>query len=285
MGLMDKFKNLFTEEEEIEEEPIKKEVIHVDIPAPASSNKKKEEPAVTNKPESNDFTPTVHENREDKFKFPVYFDDKDFDDLEKDKPIVQETKPKRTDYKKTREEKKEPYSGVRKTVKEEKKEFRPSPIISPVYGILDKNYHKEDITAKRPNSIYTSSKSVTVDDIRNKAFGTLEDDLENTMFGQKSILFNDKEEKDSKKDDYFDDLGFGLDERFKDDSKNEESMDDFDVDLNALKEENLTLDELNKMEENGQDNNKPKTRSEKNKVKDDDLFNLIDSMYEKRDDE
>ena len=38
MGLMDKFKNLFTEEveEEIEvkEEPIKKETIHVEIPSP-----------------------------------------------------------------------------------------------------------------------------------------------------------------------------------------------------------------------------------------------------------
>lgn len=285
MGLMDKFKNLFTEEEEIEEEPIKKEVIHVDIPAPASSTNIKEESAIVNKTESNTFTSAPHENREEKFKFPVYFDDKDFDDLEKNKPQVQKEQINKVEIKKNKVEKKEPYSGVRKTVREEKKAFRPSPIISPVYGILDKNYHKEDITTKRPNNIYKSSKNVTVDDIRNKAFGTLEDDLENTMFGQKSILFNDKEEKETNKDDYFDDLGFGLDERFKDDSKKEDIIDDFDVDLNALKEENLTLGELNKMEENAQNNNRPKTRSEKNKVKDDDLFNLIDSMYEKRDDE
>ena len=33
MGLMDKFKNLFTEEV-TEEKPIKKEVRHVEIPAP-----------------------------------------------------------------------------------------------------------------------------------------------------------------------------------------------------------------------------------------------------------
>ena len=32
---------------------------------------------------------------------------------------------------------------------EEKKSFKPSLIISPVYGVLDKNYHKEDITSKK----------------------------------------------------------------------------------------------------------------------------------------
>lgn len=34
-------------------------------------------------------------------------------------------------------------------VEEPKKVFKPSPIISPVYGVLDKNYHKEDIVTKK----------------------------------------------------------------------------------------------------------------------------------------
>lgn len=57
--------------------------------------------------------------------------------------------------------------------REEKAYFRPSPIISPIYGILDKNYRKEDVVAKKEVRL-TSSYSRTnmnVDDIRNKAYG------------------------------------------------------------------------------------------------------------------
>ena len=38
-------------------------------------------------------------------------------------------------------------SYERKVV-EDRKVFRPSPIISPVYGVLDKNYRKEEIVDK-----------------------------------------------------------------------------------------------------------------------------------------
>ena len=56
--------------------------------------------------------------------------------------------------------------------KEEKSVFRPSPIISPIYGILDKNYKKEDVVQKKEIrlSSYTRS-NMNVDDIRNKAYG------------------------------------------------------------------------------------------------------------------
>ena len=56
--------------------------------------------------------------------------------------------------------------------KEEKTYFKPSPIISPIYGILDKNYKKEDVREKREVRLTGSySKNVSVDDIRNKAYG------------------------------------------------------------------------------------------------------------------
>lgn len=57
--------------------------------------------------------------------------------------------------------------------KDEKTVFKPSPIISPIYGILDKNYKKEDVVQKKDVRITTSySRSrVSVDDIRNKALG------------------------------------------------------------------------------------------------------------------
>ena len=65
-----------------------------------------------------------------------------------------------------------PYGGYER--KEEKTYFKPSPIISPIYGILDKNYKKEDVREKkevRITSNYTRS-NVSVDDIRNKAYGS-----------------------------------------------------------------------------------------------------------------
>ena len=57
--------------------------------------------------------------------------------------------------------------------KDEKSYFKPSPIISPIYGILDKNYKKEDVVSKkeiRITSSYTRT-NMNVDDIRNKAYG------------------------------------------------------------------------------------------------------------------
>ena len=56
--------------------------------------------------------------------------------------------------------------------KEEKTYFKPSPIISPIYGILDKNYKKEDVKEKKDVRISSYSRTnVSVDDIRNKAYG------------------------------------------------------------------------------------------------------------------
>ena len=260
MGFVDKLKNLFTEEEEeIEEVPVKKEVIHVDIPAPV---KPKEEPVEVKK-----------EEEEDKFKFPVYFDDKDLEELKPEPKKVVE--PKREIRNTTREEAyggRKPYQGtvgkkpkVETTIKR-KKNFSPSPIISPVYGVLDKNYHKEDITSKQdePTPIISHTRSkVTIDDVRNKAYGSLEDDLETTLFGKNSILFNEKEEK-KEKDDLFEDLGFGLDGEEKKSEKDKLNM--------TLAE----LDELREEEE--------KKEAEHEELKEDDLFDLIDSMYEKRDD-
>lgn len=181
MGLMDKFKNLFTEEVEEEVKPIKKEVRHVEIPAPKREVK---EVKIEKVNESVSDRATLH--KEEKVPFPLYFDDKDFDDLEKPK---KEVIPVKKEISKT-----EAYQGAK--MQKVERRFEASPIISPVYGVLDKNYKKEDIPTRReqPTDYTRKPKSMTVDDIRNKAFGTLEDDLEDTLFGNKSILFSDVEE-------------------------------------------------------------------------------------------
>ena len=168
MGLLDKMKNLFTEEVEVEvEEPkkekkleikkekkqpkeeIQKEVIQVEIPSPAVV---KEQPK---------------EEKKEEYKFP-FFDDNDFDTI---------------DVRKRREERKET-KEVYNPPKEEKKVFKPSPIISPVYGFLDKNYQKEEIIQKKND--YNPRKA-TVDEIRDRAYGSLESDIETTLFGNNRV--------------------------------------------------------------------------------------------------
>lgn len=208
MGLMDKLRDMFTEEvEEPVEEPIKKEVIQVEIPAP----KKHEEPEEIEEEPKKIEKPS-----------PIFFDDTDFAGLEPPKPKPKETKKISSYYEKPKKEEK----------KEEPKKFKPTPIISPIYGVLDKNYHKEDIKTKNnsENTTYYNHKEVSIDDIRKKAYGTLEDELEITLFGEPEKV----EEK-------------------------EQNIDMFDE---LLEEPNET----------------------KPNVDDSDLFNLIDSMYEKEDD-
>ena len=62
--------------------------------------------------------------------------------------------------------------------KDEKSYFRPSPIISPIYGILDKNYRKEDVVTKREVHISSFVKAnVNVDDVRNKAYGRKSEEI------------------------------------------------------------------------------------------------------------
>lgn len=238
MKMLDKIKNLFTEEVEVEE-PIKKEVTQVEIPAPVVKPK----PVV----EKTETVSDANISREEKFKFPVYFDDADFNDLEPKK----EVKPVAPQPVK----KEVAYGGNKPLEKQEKKQFKPTPIISPVYGVLDKNYHKEDIVHK-PKNVARINDNVTVDDIRKKAYGTLEDDLENTLFGKDSSFFTDiVEEKEET--DMFEEL---MNETEKVEVEKEENI-----------ENNIVAEAMNEELDND------------NKLSDSDLFNLIDTIYEKGD--
>lgn len=74
--------------------------------------------------------------------------------------------------------------------------FKPTPIISPIYGILDKDYKKEEIkekstSVKKPISTATT----TYDSVRRKAYGTLEDDLEDTLNSMNKLSTHDVEEE------------------------------------------------------------------------------------------
>lgn len=65
---------------------------------------------------------------------------------------------------------------------EKPKVFKPSPVISPIYGILDKDYQRDEVVKKevvvKPK---VENSARTYDSVRRKAYGTLEDDLEDTL--------------------------------------------------------------------------------------------------------
>ena len=251
MGFLDKVKNMFIEEIE-EDEPVKKEVIQVEIPSPKP---KVEETKVELKEE-----PPI-EKREEKFVFPVYFDDKDFEKIEKKEEVKVQPKP---EPKPITQPLRETY-GIKKEEKVEKKNFTPTPIISPVYGVLDKNYRKEEIkTRKRVSSYeYRGNEKVDIDDVRNKAYGTLENELEDNLFKKTSILFNDEvEEQNDISADSFEEPRHGKT------NYEEDSLED-----------NITLEALNREYEEKSE------FSYVDELNDSDLFNLIDSMYEQRDGE
>jgi len=227
MGLLDKMKNLFTEE--VDEEPVKSEVMQVEIPAPV----KKEETLEEFKTTEDSVSDSEVIKKEEKTVAPIFFDDSYFKELEQPKVVKREIK-----------------SSYMKEKKEDKR-FTPTPIISPVYGVLDKNYNKEDITTKKEReNINHTNTSVTLDDVRKKAYGTLEDDIETTLFSSNSILFTEeKEEKD-----LFEDL-----------------VDDIEIkeDINIVEEE--------------MDNNLIEDILDEHSISNSELFDLIDSMYERED--
>lgn len=273
MGLFDKVKNLFTEEIEEEiEEPIKKEVIKVEIPSPGE---KKEEVKKEEKKElESTYSMNFEEDKAMSFNdtsddFPIksdnnfpFFDDDDFSTLDKKSKKREERK--KNVYKETYKESKEVYNPI----KEEKRVFKPSPIISPVYGILDKNYQKEEVKT-RPVSQY-NSREATVDEIRNKAYGTLEDDIETTLFGKDDGIY----ENDLAKDDVL--KASITDETV--DIKPEDKAEE--VTTRTRQHRTRSLENI----DNFMKNDVKKEKSEKpRKISDEELFNMIDSMYQKGD--
>ena len=166
----------------------------------------------------------------------------------------------------------------------EKKYFKPSPIISPIYGIMDKNYKKEDIfeKPKKPLSI-EQQRSVDLDAVRKKAFGTLEDDIESTLDNSLEDFYgNESSPVRLKKKDV---------EKLEDDELTQpiKTIDELlidSMDENAkkdTKEKYERVSDLNETFKLDEVINEMKKASNK-LSNDDDLFKLIDSMYEERDD-
>lgn len=163
-----------------------------------------------------------------------------------------------TEYHKTSEVQQNIYNKPLAS-KEEPKKFRPSPVISPVYGVLGENYKKEDILP-RASSEGTLPKIMDVDNVRKKAFGILEQNMDTNEVLQD--FKGDSEIPLEKIDENLDEDIMGK---------------TIKIDVDDVK------DELDKKEKIDSSDTKASVKKD-DEALEKDLFNLIDSMYETRED-
>lgn len=315
MKLLDKLKNALFEEEYVEveekqevkkkEKPIAKKIIIDDKPkkAPVKEDliveeEKKESP-----------------NRD--FKFKAILDD-DFINLEQEKKeektpkVESKMEEKNREPKREIKEKKPLYQGEKKKEdkkiyssnleneikiheyggyekQKEKKEFHPSPIISPIYGVLDQNYKKDDIVTKKEIRITSSykSKNIDVDSVREKAYGNNDDIFE------EELTSNKKHDEEAIETDELDDFEITEEESLLDISAEntpsvarvtmgdaEEYYSDlgleYNIDYKDVSHEKATGRRTDLKDFKEDDYQKEDTSIEDN------LFDLIDSMYDEK---
>ena len=149
MGLFDKLKNVFIEEEEVESEPEEK---------PNKQEKLEEEKIEPIKEDIVSDRDLIDTNQN--FKFPIIFEEEDFKEEKKKSRSINVLERENTKYE----------TEIKRDIKSQKKTFKPSPVISPVYGVLDKNYTKDEISSK--NGLLSDySDKLDIDSVINKAYG------------------------------------------------------------------------------------------------------------------
>lgn len=217
-----------------------------------------------------------------------------------------------------------------------KKPFKPSPVISPVYGILDKNYKIDDIVDKKDGikreivkvpvrEEITAYKNVeeekperevlSIDSVRNKAFGAI-DELERTATlkieeakeerkqiveipimtedtSKEEVDDFDKLENEESTHNSLDDLvsqhfdSVEADELDEDEETVPRALDDVEKTttlqiLDDIEKELNSIKPVKKEDETLEDED---VSSKEDDSLENDLFNLIDSMYEKGEEE
>ncbi len=220
MKLLEKLKNTFFEEEYIEveeEEPavakkvepkeIKREIKREEKKIFPIAEEKKEEGITSLEEEKEKSVDVIEEKNIENYsdsnlirkdsKLP-YFEEEDF--VESNTVSLSKEEPKKIygespekfyheyDYKNSTPN--HPYGATQKEA------FRPTPIISPIYGILDKNYRKEEVVDKkdiRPSS-YASRKNADLDSVRRKAYGGVDPIEEMRKPFKEKIIEKEEEE-------------------------------------------------------------------------------------------
>ena len=292
MGLLNKIKGiLFEEVEEDEVASAPKSEEKKPIAEKIEPQRKVEEPVEKSVPKVTapvKETKTENLNERDLFKSdnisPFFdFDEEEFSNMSR----VQ--KPKTTNVmeyeRKKRVEKRYDmgnFSKIERTEVVEKKKFKPSPIISPVYGILNEDYKPEDIKSKTDNVVNTG---LDFNSVRKKAFGEETLGEPEATYYEESVTVKVKENEEEKQqkvktiDELLEDTSdvtIGVDEKNSVEDKNDIKSTDEVADYERIDKD---LEEVTaKCDVN---------KTEMRKVEDDDtlendLFDLIDSMYDNR---
>lgn len=286
MKLINKIKGILFDEEEIELPEINKEPVKT---VKETSIVKEDDSIKEIKIPKDDFSDKNNYKSESTFTFPIDFDD----EVEEVEPVRTRFEEKRESIREnTRRETKDFSQFLNK--KEEKKHFKPTPIISPVYGILDQNYKKEDVIVKK-DALRTFNE-LSLDEVRKRAFGTLEDDLESNLDKKEPKLVTKEKVKVEKEvivekpivvEDKID-TSKTLEELINEDEKkldipeinsiNESNDENNNNDTINIEEPKNSIDDLLSNESNENDNK----NSEEIDDDEADLFSLIDSMYEEK---
>ena len=195
MKFLDKIKDLFSDEEEvIETQEIEVEEAEEEHQLPTfmrnkiEEEQKREEERKQREIQIQNPVREVVSDREivrtrsnNNFSFPM--------DIDMDEPILEEPVIQRPTYSNQnvlqREvpREKKPGELYSKTEEPKPKTFKPTPVISPVYGVLDKNYTKDEVRVsdEKNYELQRPSRKVDFETVRNKAFGSLTDYIRNNL--------------------------------------------------------------------------------------------------------
>lgn len=300
MGLLNKIKDILFEDEEVEEIEKKKD----DKKGIKSQDKpivEKVEPQKRNEFEDN--TPPVREQQkttfqpkkeekyntvserelfksENTFPFPE-FDEEEFStSMSRQQRQKSPTNVLEYEKKKKTERKFDlgRYERIETREVVEKKKFKPSPIISPVYGILNEDYKIEDIKDKTE---VNNSNNLDFSSVRKKAFGeieSLEAEPKETFYEETvTVKLQENPEEKKQKEKTIDELL--------------EDTADVKINLDSPHRKEQNIEEYDKIDEDLEEIIEPipKKQKENTQFEDDDtlendLFDLIDSMYDNRED-
>jgi len=159
------------------------------------------------------------------------------------------------------------------------KVFKPTPVISPIWGVLDKDYKKDEIKEKTVSNDTFTSSLTDYDNVRRKAYGTLEDELEDTLNTSNKLTTDDvSDELENKlkgKEEVLDSRTAKIEDLI---DKIDEATDELDKNMSIEEaENNVKIKNFDDDEDEEDLTDKTLTDS----TLEHDLFNLIDSMYDK----
>ena len=237
-----------------------------------------------------------------RFNFPLEFEN----ELPRERNVRQNSNINVLKVEKEKERKVSELYPKKEEVKEKPK-FKATPVISPVYGILDKNYHKDEVKEKTEEVVMKRpSKKVDFETVRKKAFGNLADDIKDNLMCENCELYKEVKKISSLKED---DLLYDMTVDDTEDVTIEKAYDNYEEFGVAYepKEKVEEVHEVNTVINNNSNNdivkeeekvqfedipeevpsrsNKNSHKEEKEDKVDADFFELIDSMYKERSDE